>query len=193
MTNDVWIGAITTLIGAVAGGAISFVLTRLQVKDARLQREDRARREDSLRSWDRRFKAYSEFLTRVRIFRTTIESYYWLPNHRPSTEQIESLKLSANEASAPVFLVVETVDTSEACAELLRAIERAQAVVLNMEASRTADTLTELSHELGAASRGFQNAVRKELKISGPAVPWDRTEEALQNEGSSPPRDAPQP
>jgi hypothetical protein len=70
---------------------------------------------------------------------------------------------SASEASARVFLVVESVETHEACIGLLRAVGRAHEVAHKVEASRTDDTLTELSHELGAASRSFQNAVRQEL------------------------------
>jgi hypothetical protein len=91
MSNDVWIGAVTTLIGAAAGGAISLALTRLQLKDVRLQRTEQAKREDSLRSWDRRYVTYSEFLARTRIFRTTIENFYLIPKQRPSIEVISAI------------------------------------------------------------------------------------------------------
>lgn len=179
VANDVWIGAVTTLVGAAAGGTISFALSRLQMKDARLQREEQARREDDRRNADRRFEAYSEFLTRVRIFRTTVESYYVLPNHRPSIEEIDTLMYSANEASSQVFLVVGSEETFESCRDLMRAIDRAHAVIHGIETSRTDDPATEFSRELGAASRAFQNAVRKELGVSGPAVPWSTHEEPV--------------
>jgi len=39
MASDVWVGAVATLVGAALGGAISFVLSRQQIKAARSQRE----------------------------------------------------------------------------------------------------------------------------------------------------------
>lgn len=107
MPSDVWIGAVTTLAGAGLGGAISFLLNRQQMGEARRQRQEEDARERRRRSADRRFQAYADFLTRARSFRNGAEAYYLQSRRQPSLKEIDSLLQSANDASALVFLVVE--------------------------------------------------------------------------------------
>jgi hypothetical protein len=76
VSGDVWVGAVTTLVGAVVGGVISFFLSWQQVKEARRQRQEDDVRELRRRSADRRFQAYADFLTRTRSFRNAMEAYY---------------------------------------------------------------------------------------------------------------------
>jgi hypothetical protein len=87
----VWAGAVTTLVGVLLGGAISFVLSRQQIMDARLQRQEADTREALRRSADRRFQAYADFLTRSRSFRNAVEAYYLQPRHKPSLATIDAL------------------------------------------------------------------------------------------------------
>lgn len=173
VASDVWVGAVTTLAGAVLGGAISFILSRQQIRDARLQREEEEVRQQRRRSADRRFQAYSEFLTRARSFRNALETYYLHPRHKPSVDEIDSILQSANDASALVFLVVESDNTYQGCRIVLQALERARNIIHGIEPSDTQDPWAELNVLLGRATREFQNSAREELGVSGPAEPWD--------------------
>ena len=163
MSSDVWIGAVTTLAGAVLGGAISFFLSRQQMREARRQRQEEDARERRRRSADRRFEAYADFLTRARSFRNAAESFYLQPRRNASLKEIDSALQSANDASALVFLVVEDHATYEACRHVIHRIEPAG----------SADPWDELNVMLGRATREFQNAARNELDVVGPAEPWD--------------------
>jgi hypothetical protein len=111
VSADVWVGAVTTLAGALLGGTMSFILSRQQAREARLQRQEEDAREQLRRSADRRFQAYADFLTGARSFRNAVEAYYLHPRHKPSLTAIDALLQSANDASALVFLVVESDDT----------------------------------------------------------------------------------
>lgn len=173
MSSDVWIGAVTTLAGGGLGGAISFLLSRQQIREARRQRHEEDEREGRRRSADRRFQAYADFLIRTRSFRNAAESFYLQPRRNPSFKEIDSLLQSANDASALVFLVVEDNATYEGCRHVLRALSRAQAVMHRIEPPGSADPWDELNSMLGRATREFQNAARNELGVTGPAEPWD--------------------
>ena len=173
MSSDIWIGAVTTLAGAGLGGAISFLLNRQQIREARRQRQEEDAREQRRRSADRRFEAYADFLTRARSFRNAAESFYLQPRRNPALKEIDSLLQSANDASALVFLVVEDHATYKAGRHVLRALSRAQAVMHGIEAPGSADPWDELNAMLGRATREFQNAARNELGVVGPAEPWD--------------------
>src|SRR5690242_15252341 len=76
VNGDVWVGAIATLVGGALGGAISFALSRQQLNDARLQRKEAEASEQRRRSEDRRFQAYSAFLTQARSYRHAVQAYY---------------------------------------------------------------------------------------------------------------------
>jgi len=170
--NDVWVGAITTLVGAALGGAISFVLSRQQLKDARLQRKEDATREQHRRSEDRRFQAYSDFLTRARSYRHAVQAYYLHPDNRPSLDEIDALLHTANDASALVFLLVESKDAYEGCIAVMQALWRTQSIIHHLEPSSADDPWTEINNELGRSTREFQNSARSELEVSGPTEPW---------------------
>lgn len=173
MSSDVWVGAATTLAGAVLGGAISFLLSREQAREGRRQRQEDDAREYRRRSSDRRFQAYAEFLTRTRSFRNAVETYYLQPRHQPSLKEIDSLLQSANDASALVFLVVESDDTYEGCRNVLRALWQARALIHGIEPPASGDSWNTLNVQLGRATREFQNCARIELGVGGPTMPWD--------------------
>jgi hypothetical protein len=173
MASDVWVGAVATLVGAALGGAISFVLSRQQIKAARSQREAELAQEQLQRSRDRRFDAYSEFLVRARSFRNGLKAYYLPTDHRPTIDDVDTLLHAAQDASTLVFLVVESEEAFKACIGVVRALGNAQALVHGVKSSASNEPWRELNQVLGHATRDFQNAVRKELEVSGPAIPWD--------------------
>jgi hypothetical protein len=175
VSSDVWIGAVTTLAGAVLGGAISFLLSRQQIREARRQRQEEDARERRRLSADRRFQAYADFLTRARSFRNAAESFYLQPRRHASLKEIDSLLQSANDVSALVFLVVEGNATYKACRHILRVLSRARAVIHGIEPPESGDPWDELNVMLGRATREFQNAARNELEVVGPAEPWADT------------------
>jgi hypothetical protein len=174
MSSDVWVGAVTTLAGAGLGGAISYLLSWQQIRETRRQRQEEDAREHRRRSVDRRFQAYADFLTRARSFRNAVETYYLRPGHRPSFAEMDSLLQSANDASALVFLVVESDATYEGCRSALRALQQARTAVHGTDRATSEDPWTELNVLLGRATREFQNSARIELEVSGPTAPWDR-------------------
>ena len=55
VSSGLWVGAVTTLAGAVLGCAISFLLSRQQIIEARAQRKEEAERDRNRRSVERRF------------------------------------------------------------------------------------------------------------------------------------------
>jgi hypothetical protein len=170
--SDVWVGALTTLVGAVLGGTISFMLSRQQLNDARAQRKEAAELEQRRRSEDRRYEAYSDFLTRARSYRNAVQAYYLHADNRPSVSDIDVLLQAANDASTLVFLLVETEATYESCRVVLRALWKAQKIMHRIEPSSLDDPWSEINNDLGQATREFQNAARDELGVSGPARPW---------------------
>lgn len=176
VSSDVWVGAATTLAGAVLGGAISFFLGWQQVREGRRQRREDDLREYRRRSDDRRFQAYADFLTRARSFRNAVEAYYLQPGHRPSLGEVDSLLQTANDASTLVFLVVESDATHEACRNALRALDSARDIIHGTEATVPGEPWAHLNALLGRASREFQNAARIELGVSGPTAPWHGSE-----------------
>jgi hypothetical protein len=173
VSSDVWVGATTTLIGAVVGGAISFLLGWQQVREARRQRREDDVRERYRHSADRRFQAYSDFLTRARSFRNAVETHYSQPGHQPSVSELDSLLQAANDASTLVFLVVESEATYEACRRALRALGNARALIHDSKPGAHGQTWASLNELLGRATREFQNAARAELGVAGPAEQWD--------------------
>jgi hypothetical protein len=166
------VGAITTLSGGLLGGAISFVLSRQQLNEARLQRKAEAERERRRRSEDKRYQAYSEFLTRARSYRNALQEYYLHANNRPTLGEIDVLLRAANDSPALVFLLVETEETYEACRTVLRALWKAQKILHGIEPSSAEDPWGEINNDLEGATREFQIAARKELGVSGPMRPW---------------------
>jgi hypothetical protein len=176
MNSDVWVGAITTLIGAVLGGAISFILSRQQLNDARRQRKETEIADRRRRSEDRRFQAYSEFLTRTRSYRNAVEAYYLHSDDSPSINSLDALLQEANDASALTFLVVESEDTYQGCITVMHALWKARSAIHGFEAQRPDDPWREINEEFGRAMRQLQNAARDELGVGGPTHPWGADE-----------------
>jgi hypothetical protein len=172
VSTDVWVGAATTLVGAALGGAISFLLSWQQVGEARRQRQEDDAREHRRRSMDRRFAAYADFLTRARSFRNAAEAYYLQPGHGPSLAEVDSLLQSANDASALVFLVVESEQTYAGCRDVARALWRARELIHGTGPGAAASPWPDLNALLGRTTREFQNSARIELGVSGPIAAW---------------------
>ena len=86
---------------------------------------------------------------------------------------MDTLLHAAQDASTLVFLVVESEEAYKACIAVVRALGNAQAMIHGVKSSVTSEPWQELNQVLGHATRDFQNAVRKELGVSGPAIPWD--------------------
>jgi hypothetical protein len=173
VSADIWVGAITTLAGGVLGSTVSLLMSRQQARDAwrqRLEEETLALRR---RSEDRRYSAYSDFLTQTRSFRNAVETYYTSPRAKPALAEIDALLQNANDASALVFLVVEGRDSYEGALSVLRTLSRARAVLHEVAKSPVTDPWDELNVSLGKAIREFQNAARSELGVSGPTVAWE--------------------
>ncbi len=172
VSSDVWVGAVTTLVGAMLGGTFSFLLSRQQAREARRQRAEGDAREQRLRSTDRRFAAYADFLTRARSFRNAVEAYYSQPGHGPSLAEVDSLLQAANDASALVFLVMESEQTYEGCRVVLRSLSSARDVIHATAPGAGADPWPDLNVLLGRTTREFQNSARNELGVSGPIIAW---------------------
>ena len=167
MNSDLWVGAVTTLAGAVLGGAISLSLNRQQANDARLQRLEEDSRERYKRSVDRRFSAYADFLTQARSYRDAIRPYE--PKRSPSValNEIDILARSADAASALVFLVLESTTTYESCRAILNSLGRSQAIIHSEDSLTTEVALRAINDEMSRLLREFQVATREELGISG--------------------------
>jgi hypothetical protein len=164
---------VTTLAGTTLRGAISLFVSRQQAKATRSQRAEDYQREERKQSADRRFQAYSEFLTRARSFRNALETYYVKPRHKASLAEMDALLHSASDASTLVFLVLESEATYRACREVVRALGKAQPIIHGTEPGSAVDPWAELNALLGRTTREFQNAARNELGVRGPAEPWD--------------------
>jgi hypothetical protein len=173
---DLWLGAATTLIGAVLGGSISFIVSRQQIKSAWMQRQEDATHERNTRSEDRRLTAYSEFITCARSFRNALGAYYKHSDNRPSIKELDILLQAAQDASTLVFLVVESDEVHEGCLAVVRSLGVAQDVLHGIRSSGADNPWTELNQVIGISTRGFQNAARIELGVSGPIRPWDNVE-----------------
>jgi hypothetical protein len=160
------------LVGAALGGAISFAVSRQQLIAARQQRKEDETNERHRRSEERRFQAYSEFLTRVRSCRNAVQAYYLQSDNGPSTNELDVLLQAANDASALVFLVAESEGAYQGCRAALGALWKTRVMIHQLEASGADASWEELHAEFGRSMREFQNAARHELEVSGPAHPW---------------------
>jgi len=172
MSSQVWVGAVATVVGVALGGGISFVLSRQQMREARTQRLEEATREQYRRSVDRRFQAYADFLTLVRSCRNLVRDYLRLSDHRPNIGDIDAMVRSANDASAMVFLVVESEKTHVACGAVLSALGKAAEAVRGVGSSSTENPWPRLSEMIGRTTREFQIAAREELGVSGVEQQW---------------------
>jgi hypothetical protein len=166
VSSDLWFGAVTTLAGAGLGGAISLVLNRQQMKDARTQRADEDLRIKQRRSADRRFDVYAAFFTPARSYRNALRPFAEKSAARPPVSDLDGLARAADSASSLVFLVLESEETYKACNAIVLAIMRTQDV-LHADTNLADDLWPELNNKMAQLLREFQVAVRGELGVGG--------------------------
>jgi hypothetical protein len=171
MNANVWVGAVTTLLGVALGSSFGLLLTRRQARDARELRRDDAAREDARRREERKFHAYAEFLTRCRTVRNAARSGLRGRNYMlPETQtEIDGLIRTANDASVMVFLVRESDETSAACRRVLRVVDD---MIERFDPNPTRPWPESWIDHLGrfsGALRAFQEEARQELRL-GEAV-----------------------
>src|SRR5690242_13286205 len=87
-----------------------------------VQRRGAAQEENYRRSVDRRFQAYTDFLSRARTFRDSIRLNSEGSGPRRSASQINEYAQLADTASAFVYLVTESPATYSACQSVMRAL-----------------------------------------------------------------------
>jgi hypothetical protein len=80
---------------------------------------------------------------------------------------------SANDASAFVFLVLESEQTYQGCRNVLRALWQAREIIHETEPDAAGDPWADLNVLLGRTTREFQNSARTELGVTGPSAAWD--------------------
>ena len=164
MSSDVWVGAVTGLAGTALGGAISFVLSRQQIKDARQQRAEEFQRQGQRRSADRRYEAYADFLAHVLSFRNAIRGYR--DKQAPGyPEVLNTLARSAHDAAALAFLMVESARTYDTLRNAVSTMSRIQGFLPDFGSPASHDHWLELNHDMSKALREFQTAARDELGI----------------------------
>ena len=169
VNSGLWVGAVTTLAGAVLGGAISFLLSRQQIIEARAQRAEEASLDKNRRSAERRLDAYADFLRRARSYRNAI---------RPATitkaafTDIDALAQAADAAGSLITLVAESETTIEASHGLMRAISVAQDVIHDPNRDSREAHRPEAIDALVLSLRQFQAAAREELDVGGVDRSW---------------------
>ena len=169
MSSELWVGALTTLAGAVLGGAISFLLSRQQILEARAQRKEEASLDRNRRSVERRFNAYAEFLTSARSYRNAV---------RPATitkaafADIDALAQAADAAGSLITLVAESETTIAASHKLMPAISVAQDVIHDPDRDSREARKPEAIDMLVLSLRQFQAAAREELDVGGVDRSW---------------------
>jgi hypothetical protein len=168
VNSALWIGAVTGLAGAAVGGAISYLVSFQQIREARTQRVEGERSDQARRSLERRFAAYADFLTHARRFRNAIR-----PPHRPGSglrvpiQEIDTLARSADAAGSLVFLVSESTQTEGACGTVMRTIGQIAGAIHEHEAAPDNVRWDELNEEIEQALRKFQGASKAELHSHG--------------------------
>jgi hypothetical protein len=165
--SDLWVGAAATLAGAALGGAISYILSRQQIRESRAQRAEEERRDERRRSVDRRFEAYANFMTHARRYRNAIRPYRYKSAPGMPVHEIDSLAFAADAASSLVFLVTESKPTHEACRGAVRAIRDTADVMHELESDPDGAPWRKLSEDMASALRKFQTAARAELHVGG--------------------------
>ena len=169
VSSGLWVGAVTTLAGAVLGGAISFLLSRQQILEARAQRAEEASLDKNRRSTERRIDAYADFLKSARSYRNAI---------RPATitkaafVDVDALAQAADAAGSLITLVAESAATIEASHKLMRAINVAQGVIHDPNRDSREARRPEAIDALVLSLRQFQAAAREELDVGGVDRSW---------------------
>jgi hypothetical protein len=172
VSSGIWLASATGLIGVVLGGLVSLAVSRQQIQEARKQRSDQALQERRRLSIDRRFNAYSAFITRHRAVQYAVRSYYTRAADKPSLADIQAALQSAYDSVAMVFLVAEAQRTYDACRGVLGALRQVESMARENEQPSNERLWQELKVEMGRTMREFQNAARGELEVNGPEWLW---------------------
>jgi hypothetical protein len=167
MTSDLWIGAAATLAGAMLGGAISYILSHQQMKYSREQRIEDDQRQKLLRSEDRRFTAYADFITKARSYRNAIQPLHRQAHVVLDNDHLGNLAASADAASSLVFLVVESPEMYEASRAVVAAINTSQEIIRDIGQHPDDARGREANDLMALRLREFQAAARKELGVTG--------------------------
>jgi hypothetical protein len=162
---DIWLGAVTTLAGAGLGGAISFLLSRQQIRDSRSQRAEAILEDRKRRSLERRFSAYADFITHARRYRSAIRPYRADSAPRLPVPEIDTLAASADAAGSLVLLVTESPATARACRNLLGIMGTTIGVIHEFESDLDDAPWPEMNEDVRRALRAFQAAARAELEV----------------------------
>lgn len=160
--SDLWVGALATLVGTVLGGAISLLVSRQQILEARAQRADEAARDAARRSLDRRFDAYALFVTSCRAYRNATRH---APLAEGSAEHIDHLAASADSAASLIQLVTESVETARACRAVALAIGLCQELIRDHQANPRNERWQTANHDIAELLRSFQATARVELGV----------------------------
>jgi hypothetical protein len=166
VNTSLWFGALTTLAGAALGGAISYFLSRQQIREARAQRLEAERSERAHQSRERRLGIYADFLTHARNYRNAIRQ----PDHPESgpsvpLQEIGDLGRAADAAGSLVHLVSESRQTATACGAVMRTMGETSGVLHASGADMTGVPWKELNKKMSDVLRTFQTAARAELGI----------------------------
>jgi hypothetical protein len=160
------------MAGAALGGAISYLLSRQQIKEARAQRLEAERSEWDRRSVERRLDIYGDFLTRARSYRNAIRQPN-NPQEGPSLplREIADLARAADPAGSLVHLVTRSRETAAACGKVMRTIGNTSGTLYAFEEDDFRGVpWEELNEEMSTVLRSFQSAGRAELGIDDAGV-----------------------
>jgi hypothetical protein len=170
VNTDLWFGAVTTLAGVVLGGAISYVLSRQQIREAGAQRLEAERWDRTRRSMERRFDVYKDFLTQARRYRNAIRLPYGPGSGlRIPVGDIDDLARATDAAGSVVSLVSESPRTQAACAKVMRAISTVEDAVHGFSQDPEGQRLDKANDDFERMLRAFQAAARQELGAVDPS------------------------
>lgn len=167
MSSDLWFGAVTTLAGTALGGASTYLVSRLQIRESRTQRAEAERWDRARRNADRRFDAYANFLTHARIYRNAIRPYRLESGPGMTVQEIDAAAREATAAGSLVFLVYENPATERACRSVLRTIRDTVGVIHELAPDLDSIPWQELNDDMRGVLQDFQAAARIELEASG--------------------------
>jgi hypothetical protein len=148
-----------------AGGAISLVISRQQLKAAHAQRAEDAEEDKHRRSIERRFTAYADLLDKARSFRNALRPYGYQPVPLLAPKEISALARSAHAASPLAFLVVESRRTRVALGELVKAMSDIQGVLDDDASDPTDKPWPDFNERIKFALDKFEDAARQELEV----------------------------
>jgi hypothetical protein len=100
-------------------------------------------------------------------------NYCYRPQGKLTLDILDDLMREAGDASALVFLVLETPEVRDACRAVLLAMGNVLNTAQNIDSRPTRDLWHELRAIIGPALRDFQIAAREELGfVHGVIQPW---------------------